>query len=44
MIKIKAKIRSNSRAIPGIFNADIDYSGLKMISHDLFRASFTLNS
>jgi hypothetical protein len=41
MIKIKAKIRSNSRAIPRIFNADIDYSGLKLISHDLFRGSIS---
>jgi hypothetical protein len=39
MIKIRAKISSNSRAIPGIFNADIDYSGLELISHDLFRGS-----
>jgi Spy/CpxP family protein refolding chaperone len=40
IIKIKAKIRSNSRAIPRIFNAEIDYSGLKLISHDLFSGSF----
>jgi hypothetical protein len=39
MIKIKAKIRSNSGAIPRVFNADIGYSGLKLISHDLFRGS-----
>ena len=39
MIKIKAKIRSNSTAIPRIFNADVDYSGLKLIRHDLCRGS-----
>jgi hypothetical protein len=39
MVKIKAKVRSNSRSIPRIFNADIDYSGLKLISHDLFIGS-----
>ena len=42
-IKIKAKNRSNSSAIPRIFNADIDFSGLKLISHDLFRGSLGLN-
>jgi hypothetical protein len=39
MIKIKVNNRSNSRAIPRILSADIDYSGLKLISHDLFRGS-----
>ncbi|MGI9319052.1 MAG: hypothetical protein ACR2QW_17125, partial [bacterium] len=40
MIEIKAKIRSNSGAIPRFFNAEIDYFGLKLIGHDLFRGSF----
>jgi hypothetical protein len=39
MILIKAIICINSRAISRSFNAAIDYSGLKLIGHDLCRAS-----
>ncbi len=39
MIKIKAKNWCNSRAIPRFFNVDIDYFGLNLIGHDLFRGS-----
>jgi hypothetical protein len=35
MIKIKANIRNDSRAVPGVFNADTGYSGLKLIGQVL---------
>ena len=39
MIKIKAWNARNSRAIAKFHNAEIDYFGLKLIGHDLFRGS-----
>ena len=39
MIEIKAWNARNSRAIAKFHNAEIDYFGLKLIGHDLFRGS-----
>ncbi len=39
MIKIKAWNARNSSAIAKFHNAEIDYFGLKLIGHDLFRGS-----
>ena len=41
MIKIKAWNARNSRAIAKFHNTEIDYFGLKLIGHDLFRGSLS---
>jgi hypothetical protein len=34
VMTIMVKIPGNSRAIPGILKTDVNYAGLKLISHD----------